>query len=287
MNKVSLVVFTCVGREYLLQKSFKSFIENCDFKFDKIIFAIDGKIDLSVIPLIDPDVVVQSVNRKGYVNNMIQATKLVETPYFFWLEDDFLFNQKVPLDYMLRTLELQEKWAGIFLSRTAPFTEVEKKIHHFENFYLPEFGYSASPTLCRTEHAKAALKALIEFPKNDDTKFIGFEPFMNDYFIANDISYALIDPCSSISHVTHIGQLENTGREYQMINSIDKDNSLIGKKYLSNFGKDKKITAYNKLAMLPKLWFSVLVLSFKLIKFRSAYDIAFRIYISYLRGFKY
>jgi hypothetical protein len=39
--------------------------------------------------------------------------------------------------------------------------------------------------------------------------------------------------------------------------------------------------------MLPKLWFAVLILSFKLLKYRYAYDMAFRIYIAFLKNFKF
>jgi hypothetical protein len=283
---IDLVIFTCEGREHLLLKSYESFKSVCDYKFDKTILVIDGPVDADIIAEINPNLVIQHTQRRGYVNSILEAIKLISTEYFFWLEDDFIFNQEVPMPYILETIKKQKNWGGIFLSRNAPFTQSEKKHHHFDNFYIPDFGYSVSPTLCRTNYIKQAFTALINYPKSEETKYYGFEPFIDDFFIANNISYALLDP-GAIAHVNHIGQLENTGREYHMINSIDEKTTLVNKKYISNFGKDRKITTYNKIAMLPKLWFSVFILSFKLLKHRRAYDMAFRIYIAFLKNFKF
>jgi hypothetical protein len=222
---IDLVIFTCQGREHLLLKSYASFKNACDYKFDKTILAIDGPVDTTIITAINPDLVIHHTQRRGYVNSILETIKLISTEYFFWLEDDFIFNQEVPISYILETIQTQKNWAGIFLSRNAPFTQAEKKHNHFDNFYIPEFGYSASPTLCRTAYIKRAFAALIKHPKNEETKHYGFEPFLDDFFINNNISYALLDP-GNIAHVNHIGQLENTGRQYHMINSIDEKNNI-------------------------------------------------------------
>lgn len=285
-KNISLVIFTSEGREHLLYDTINSFNNACNYQFSKKILSIDGRINYDVNNTVKPDIIVQHYDRQGYIKSIITVLKLIETPYFFWLEDDFLFNLPVPVDYLLETMTKDGTWAGIFLSRTAPLTLSEKKYHYFDDLYLPDYGFSVSPTLCKTMHIKNAFEALISYPKNDSTKHYGFEPFINDFFKQNKLKYALLDPGAQ-SHVEHIGFMESTAREYHMINSVDKKYSAINKKYISGFGKERVITSYNKLAMLPKLWFAVFILSFKLLKQRQAYDFAFRIYCAFLRKFKY
>jgi len=284
MNNVSLVVFTCEGREHLLLKSFESFTDSCNAVFKNKILAIDGKISQTVIDVIAPDFVIQSTTRRGYVNNIINALKNIETDYFFWLEDDFLFKQKVPIDYMLNTMVKDKTWAGIFLSRSAPLSE-EKK-HLFDDLYVPDFGFSVSPTLCKTEHIKNAFVSIIAHPKDQSTKYISFEPFLDEFFIRNELKYAVIDP-GTIAHVDHFGGLESTAREYHMINSVNIPVRPQSKDYISGLQRTKTISLYNKLGMFFKLYISVFYLSVKLFFSREAYDFAFRVYIAFLKRFKH
>jgi len=283
---VSLVIFTCEGRDHLLLKSFESFSKSCEDVFTYKLLVIDGKINQAAIDLVSPDMIIQSAVRRGYVNSIITALKNIETDYFFWLEDDFLFNQKVPLDYMLNTMVKDKSWAGIFLSRTAPLTLAEKKIHLFDNLYVPDFGFSVSPTLCKTEHIKNAFAAIIAHPKDESTKYISFEPFIDEFFIKNELKYAIIDP-GSISHVEHFGGLESTAREYHMINSVSIPINPENKEYISGLNRYRKPSLYNKLGMFFKLYISVFYLSIKLFFSREAYDFAFRIYVAFLKRFKH
>jgi hypothetical protein len=283
---VSLVVFTCEGREHLLLKSFESFSGACEDDFAYKILVIDGKINQVAIDLVSPDMIIQSTLRRGYVNSIITALKNIETDYFFWLEDDFLFNQKVPLDYMLNTMVKDKSWAGIFLSRTAPLTITEKKIHLFDNLYVPDFGFSVSPTLCKTEHIKNAFTAMIAHTQDESTKYISFEPFIDEFFIQNELKYAIIDP-GSISHIKHFGDLESTAREYHMINSISIPIKPVHKEYISGLQRTTTINLYNKAGMFIKLYISVFYLSIKLFFERESYDFAFRIYRAFLKRFKH
>lgn len=286
LNDVTLVIFTCEAREHLLIKTMASFYEACDFKFSKTILVLDGEVDTNAINNINADTVLKHTTREGYANIIADALRLITTPFFFWLEDDFLFNQKVPLKYMLDVMSGDLNWAGIFLSRTAPLTSAEKKVHLMNDLYIPDFGFSVSPTLCKTTHVSAAFAAMTVHEKNDNTKYLTFEPFIDDFFIKNDLKYAIIDP-GEVSHVEHIGLLESTDRAHHSINSLDKQYTVINKEFISGLGSHLKIGIYNKLAMLPKLWFAVIVLSVKLFKHRASYDFAFRIYCAYLKKFKY
>ncbi|MES2377401.1 MAG: hypothetical protein V4553_12510 [Bacteroidota bacterium] len=263
-----------------------SFYEACDFKFSKTFLILDGKVNTDIVGDIKADTILKHTTREGYVSIIADALRLINTPYFFWLEDDFLFNQKAPLNYMLDVMNRDVNWAGIFLSRTAPFTSAQKKKPVIDDLYIPDIGFSVSPTLCKTIHMRAAFAAMDLHEKSDHTKHLTFEPFIDSFFIQNKLKYAIMDP-GEISHVEHIGLLESTDRAHHTVNSLEKQFTIINKEFVSGLGRDRIITMYNKFAMLPKLWFAIIVLSVKLFKHRVSYDFAFRIYCAYLKKFKF
>lgn len=285
-ENITLVIFTCEGREHLLLRSFTSFMNACGSTFSRKILAIDGKVSQETINSISPDEVIQSRRREGYVKNIIRALRNIDTDYFFWLEDDFYFNQEVPLDYMLNIMVDDDNWAGIFLSRTAPLTSKEKKHHYFDNLYIPDFGFSVSPTLCNTGHIKSAFAAIIAYPKNHSTKYVSFEPFIDEFLNKNELKYAIIDP-GPIAHVQHFGSLESTAREYHMINSINIPVKRSKDNYISGLNRYKNITFFNRAGLFIKLYIATIYLSAKLFFSREAYDFAFRIYVASLKHFKH
>jgi hypothetical protein len=284
-NIVTLVIFSSEGREHLLMQMFPSFLANCNIQFAQIILAIDGQYSPTAVKVINPDTLIQQYERNGYITNITNALKMVSTPYFFWLEDDFLFNQPVPFEKMLAVLQ-DKSWGAVYLSRFAPIAQSRILKDYGDGLLLLDIGFSVSPTMCNTEVIKKALAALYESEKSIDTRRVGFEPFIDQCMVADNLKYAVIDP-GTISHVNHIGELESTAREYHMVNSVNAEHSDIDKFYLSGFGKEGKITFYNKLAMFLKLIYSTAVLSIKLFVNRPAYDFAFRVYLAFLRGFKY
>jgi hypothetical protein len=283
---ISLVIFTCEGREHLIKKMTPSFKKFCDFEFTTTILVADGPVSSEVVDMVNPNLLIQHPKRQGYVQSIIDALKVIETEYFFWLEDDFEFKQAVPILDMFNALNNNNNWAGVFLSRKPLLNENDFISHYYDKFYLPKIGYSVSPTLCRTSMVKSAFKALMEYPKSEETKLYGFETFINDFYINSGYAYAIIDP-GITAHVDHIGiLLESTAREFHMINSIDKTQSSINKEYISGFGYHQTITFWNKFFLIPKLFIAFFNLSFKLFGKRYAYDFATRIYFSYLRKFK-
>jgi hypothetical protein len=286
LKDVTLMIFTCQGREHLLVKSYLSFKNACDYKFDKTILAIDGPVDVAIITAINPDLVIQHTARQGYVNAIATVINLINTLYFFWLEDDYVFTQDIKLADMLAVMYKDAAWAGISLCKIAPLTPLTKQHHIQDNLYVPEFGFAVSPALCKTIYIKDAFAAITAYEKNADTTYVSFEPFIGEFFIKNNLKYAIIDS-GDVAHAEHIGFLESTGREYHMINSMDEKHTSVDKEFISGLGREQTITLYNKIAMLPKLWYAVIVLSFGLFNRRVAYDFAFRIYSSYLKKFKY
>ena len=278
MSEVSLIIFTCEGKEHLLPSTLKSFKESCKFKFAKTILAIDGKIAKEVIDLVSPDLIVQNHFRKGYIYSILNALKLIDTEYFFWLEDDFYFPKELNLDFINLNLQVNQKWSGIFFCRYPQLLQEEKELHFYDDFYRPSFGFSVSPTFCRTNIIKEAFDNLIQFPKGESTKFLGFEPFISNYFLENGYDFAILDPVGNNPSVSHIGQLETTPREYHMINSLDSNLTDIGKEYISGNTFQNKITLRNKFSIIPKLLFGILLILPRVFKSREAYDICIRTY---------
>jgi len=112
-----------------------------------------------------------------------------------------------------------------------------------------------------------------------------FELMVLAYLKKHNRVCVIIEPIGGTT-ITHAGELESTAREYHMMSSLTKKTFALDENYISGFS-DGKLTFYNKLAMVPKLFWATLVLSFKLMGHRRAYDFAFRIYMAYLRKFKY
>jgi hypothetical protein len=281
-NAVTLVVFTCEGREHLLQKTSESFKKACDYSFAKTILAIDGQISQAVIGIINPDIIVQSFHRKGYVHNITAALKQIDTAYFFWLEDDWEFPVEIPVNDFLQNLN-NDGVLQVILSKNDLDDSYKPYVG---NYYIPADGFSANPGFLKTAPIKKGFENIMLSEKNDGTKLTGFETFINEYAKSNNL-LTLRYILNGKATVYHSGELESTAREYHMINSLDKNTSLIDKEYVSGFGFEKKISLKNKTGMFFKLWLASLSLSRRLWSSREAYDFAFRIYQASLRKFKH
>jgi hypothetical protein len=217
---VTLVIFTCKGREHLLQKSYASFKKACSFEFSKIILAIDGQIDPTIIVQINPDVIIQHTERRGYVNSIAKALKLIDTPYFFWLEDDWAFHQQVDIALMMDYLENNKNWAEILLSQYGPLKPELKTQPLGNHLYKAPFGFSANPCLCHTHHIREAFNLLETSPKGDKLGEDGFENFLTKTFEEKNITCAILDPVEGLG-ITHEGYLESTPRNWHMTNSME------------------------------------------------------------------
>lgn len=219
-ENISLIIFTCQGREHLLLKSYASFKSVCDYEFDKTILAIDGPIDSSIIAEIKPDLVIQHTERRGYVNNIAQTLKLINSPYFFWLEDDWSFNQQIDISYLLSQLQQNNDWAEIVLSKYGPLNTEMKALPLTNNLYKSIYGFSANPAICNTSHIQNAFNKLANAPKSDTLGEDGFENFLSKKFEAENIKCVILDPVDQES-VSHEGYLESTPRNWHMTNSLN------------------------------------------------------------------
>ncbi len=214
-----LVIFTCQGREHLLYKSYASFKSVCNYEFNKTILAVDGPFDASIIAEINPDLIIHHTQRRGYVNSIAQALKVVTSPFFFWLEDDWSFHQNINLHYALKQLKNNVDWAEIVLSKYGPLS-AEMKTHPLtDNLYQSIYGFSANPALCNSHHIQTAFMALQAAPKGDKLGEDGFENFLTKRFAVENIKCVILDPVDGLS-VSHEGDLESTPRNWHMTNSL-------------------------------------------------------------------
>ncbi|TKC60962.1 glycosyltransferase [Pedobacter hiemivivus] len=275
-DQITLLIFTCEGREHLLKETIASFKKKCRYPFTKTILAVDGQINNNTIDWINPDLVIQSPVRKGYVNSILHAIKQVDTAYFFWLEDDWEFPYDIPICELALQLDADPQLIQIVLAKA------KKETMQIE-LTNPSSSFSANPGLCNAMYIKNGFQLLQKSKKIYD---MGFEDFMKHFMEIEQLSaYYIYQNNGPFVH--HSGYLESTAREYHMISSIDAELSLIGKKYISGYGNDKTITLKNKLLLVPRLWLATTILALKLFRNRQSYDFALRIYFSYLRNFKY
>ena len=274
MDKITLIIFTCEGREHLLPETLESFKQKVNYQFSKVILAVDGKLSKQVLEIVNPDVVVNNYVRKGYIFSIINAISLVDTDFFFWLEDDWYFQKELNIDSAVEHIKSSMDIAEVTFGK---FDLLQSEKIELTDFIKSPFGFSANPSLCRTKIIKEAFQYLLTIPKNESTKFTGFETAITDYFANNNISCYIVNP-SGIAHSKHSGDLETTPREYHMINSLDASLSDIGKEYISGNTFQSKISIKSKLSIFPKLLFSVLLILPKVFKSREAYDICIRTY---------
>src|SRR5471030_1961169 len=280
---ITLVIFTCEGREHLLLKSFESFSKSCKTVFSNKLLAIDGKISQATIDTIAPDTVIQATTRKGYVNSIINALKNIGTEYFFWLEDDWEFPCEFSVESFIPFFDDQKLLQVIFAKGVL---NADFKLYQTTDLYINDFGFSANPSLCRTGVMKNVFNEVVAFKKDEETKFMSFEYFVTKYSERNGL-LSLVKYHDDQAFVNHVGELESTAREYHMINSVSIPVKQGNNDYISGLKREKKIRFHNKAGLFIKLYGAIVYLSIKLFFSRQAYDFAFRIYIASLRRFKH
>ncbi len=271
-RSISLVIFTCQGREHLLKRCYESFFTVCHFKFDQIILAIDGPIDPEIINIISPDILIQHIQRKGYVNNILQALKVINTPYFFWLEDDWKFHMDLQLTRFLTDMQQHVDWAQIIYSKYGPLEEHFKQFPIGDNLYETTFGFSANPCICNTQLIQTAFTALEKGPKGDTLGEDGFENFLTRYFLQNHIKCVIHNPLDH-ALISHEGYLESTPRNWHMTNSLEKRTN-------SHLLTIPKPSFVRKTGLIFKLSLAFLRLSIGLMFSNKVYEFCFRIIAS-------
>ncbi len=267
--EITLVIFTCEGREHLILNTINSFKANSDIAFSKIVIAIDGDFDFSILRSIYPDSIIQFPNRIGYVNSINNILKIIETNYFFWLEDDWVFHQPLNLVDKFNLLKKNDDWAEIVFSKYGVLEDEYKENKIYDNLFLSPFGFSANPCLCNTKHIKEAFTSMTFADKGSVLGEDGFENYLTKYFAKRGIKCVIEDPQDG-TVITHEGYLESTPREWHMTSSLEQKNHT----YLAVFPKP---TISRKIKTFIKLWGVFFMLSIRQFFNRKVYDYCFRI----------
>ncbi|MDB5132568.1 MAG: hypothetical protein JWR02_2317 [Mucilaginibacter sp.] len=279
---ICLVIFTCESREHLLLKSFESFSGSCRDVFAYKLLVVDGKISQATIDAVSPNIVIQSTERKGYVNSIINALNNIHTDYFFWLEDDWEFPYLFSMSDLISFLQ-EQNVLQITLAKE-PFNN-KFELYKAPDVYVNGSGFSANPCLCRTADIKEIFKEIVAYKKDENSKFLSFEGVATTYTQRKNL-VLLIKYYDKLAFVNHKGDLESTAREYHMINSLSIPLNSENGGYISGLNHFQKPGFYNKLSLCIKLWIATFHLSIKLLFSREAYDFAFRIYLASLKRFK-
>lgn len=270
--QINLVVFTCEGREHLLYNTIQSFKQCCTYQFSKIILAIDGQVSKEVIKYVNPNVIIQSPQRKGYVNNILQALPLISTEYFFWLEDDWKFNKPIHLNTLAGELEKHASWAQIVYSKNGPLSTEMRSNPLSADLYKSSYGFSANPCLCQTLLVNEAFHQLVKAPKGDKLGEDGFENFLSNYFEQQGTICAIHDPVEG-TIIEHAGYLESTPRNWHMTNSINQKTP----KYLSTMPHPP---VWRRMAMALRLLVAFPALIVTQFTNNEVYELCFRILAS-------
>lgn len=271
-QKISLVIFTCTGREHLLKSTIDSFNDMVDIKFDQTILAIDGPVNNNIIDYIKPDLIIQQYYRKGYVHSISKALKTISNPYFFWLEDDWNFTKKLALNKLYHQLQAHKQWSQIIYSKFGPLNAEQKSIHLEDNLYQTDFGFSANPCMCKTDLLTTVFDSMINAPKGDKLGEDGFENYITKQFEQAGLISVIVDPIDHIP-ISHEGYLESTPRNWHMTNSLVE-------KTKSHLLTIPKPSVARRFIMFIKLIVTLVSLSVKQFFSKKAYEFCFRIIAS-------
>jgi len=217
-SSADLVIFTCEGKSHLLARTVSSFWDKCDFSFNKIILSVDGNVKYSVLKPFDYDLIVKSAKREGYVNNILNALRLIESDSFFWLEDDWIFKNKLEISSILSILNSKNKYSQIRLRRYTHGNGVKNGALIEET----EAYFSANPSLCKTHVIKNAFESFMESTERD----VSFEGYLSQWCKKHSLISPVYSPNNTTS-VEHIGDLESTERKWHMKSSIDNSSNYV------------------------------------------------------------
>lgn len=271
MDKISLVIFTCSDREHLLKRTYDSFLASCDYKFDQVILAIDGVIDESAIAYINPDLVVNGYQRKGYVVSIKNTLINVKGDYFFWLEDDWNFNIKIDVPGYINLLKKHPDWAQVIYSKYGPLTDEFKLNKVDDNLFENKNGFSTNPGFNRTQFVRDGYNNLDQSRKQYSDKEWGHEDLIKFYLGEKGLKYVLIDPVDHTS-ISHEGYLESTPRNWHMISSLDET-----KKEHQHLMAVPPPPFARRVYMVLKLLVAFISIAFRQLWNDEVYDLSFRI----------
>lgn len=265
--RVALVIFTCEGREHLLEQTLASFEQACPYPFARRVLVADGPVSPRAIERAAPDLLVQHPKRRGYVRSIADALRQVEEEYFFWLEDDWEFAEPVRLAEMLSALQSAELLTQVRLSKTGPLTAEERATPIAGDIHASQVGFSANPSLNRTAHVTGGFAEVWRSQRGVALGEDGFENVLTRWCESRGFTCAVLDGAG----IRHAGYLESTSRFWHMTASLDESESR------PVFVLGATPPFWRRALMLGKLAARTAVVAGRQLRDDAAYEVAFRI----------
>ena len=117
-DKMSFVITSC-GREDLLDRSLKSFFKFNDFPIEKL-FLTEDSVNENLYKRIEKKWsnkinLLFNKTKKGQIQSIVEAYKLIKTPYIFHCEDDWIYTRKGFIKDSLKILDYDSKIIQVWL----------------------------------------------------------------------------------------------------------------------------------------------------------------------------
>jgi hypothetical protein len=262
-KSVDLLVFACEGREHLLNESIDAFKDHVHFSFAKTILSVDGKYEPQTIGKVNPDIVVQSRNRQGYAASIRRSLPFVESPYFFWLEDDYRIDSNIHLSIALDHLHRFEDATQIRF----PLSDenIGEAFDSENSLYRSKVGFSCRPGINRTEDIKTAI--LEQSPGAN----ANVEHHLIDWCNAMDRLCLMKNP-GDAPYASHIGSLEATSGQWHTTEPEEEwENPR------DNTSSENTASSLSRFKMVARLVVRVIPLLIKQLNNDQAHRLAWRI----------
>tara|TARA_A100001015_G_C15019512_1_gene727274 strand:+ start:2288 stop:2716 length:429 start_codon:yes stop_codon:yes gene_type:complete len=112
-------VLTSCGRPELLNRTLISFFKFNDYKF-KDLFLVEDSFDENMYEKIKNRwgkhlKIICNKQKKGQIKSIVDTYKLIDTPYIFHCEDDWIYTRKNFIKESLKILETDEKIIQVWL----------------------------------------------------------------------------------------------------------------------------------------------------------------------------
>ena len=152
---VDLLVFTSAGRRECLDRMVRGLRPHpaCG-QFSRRILAVDG-MDAQILQQTEVSWfthLVISVRRQGYFSNIGQAIALLQSPYFFWCEDDWELTRLPPLEEALEALGRFPNLAQVRVPKQKELLLEDKRLGELtDGIWAQDQFYSLNPHYGRSE----------------------------------------------------------------------------------------------------------------------------------------
>jgi hypothetical protein len=275
---MDVVIFTMQGREHLFSQTVQLLPHHLlQGAAGRIIVAADGFVDVGVLDQAQPNLILMSPTRRGYIHSIIDALRQVQTELFLWIEDDWNLSQ-VPSDDVTRIVDAMRRNERVLQIRWSKTPTVEVSARTLgEGIVESHVGFSANPNICRTALAQAGFRHLLSTPdKGRRLGVDGFENVVSNWCDREGVICGVVDPKGEAA-IQHDGYLESTGREWHMTSSLDRAPRGSG-----HLGPSPP--AWRRLLMVPKLLYACTHLALAQLFDDAPYDLAFRVVTAGMGG---